>query len=149
MNGIRYPVTWTTTTAWSLSIPLANGTNLLAVQGVDRNGLRRTNATDTITVTNTGSGALRPVVINEWMADNNGPNGFADRADGLFQDWFELFNPNTNAVNLAGFFLTDNLSEPAKWQIPPGTIIASGDFLLVCTEPSDVAAPRASADGAR
>ena len=58
------------------------------------------------------------MVINEWMADNAGPGGFADPADGLFQDWFELFNPNTNAVNLSGFYLTDDLSQPTKWRIP-------------------------------
>jgi hypothetical protein len=71
------------------------------------------------------------VLINEWMADNSGPAGFTDPVDGLFQDWFELFNPNTNAVGLAGFFLTDNLSQPSKWQVPPGTVIAPGGFLLV------------------
>jgi hypothetical protein len=71
------------------------------------------------------------VVINEWMADNSGPAGYADPLDGLFQDWFELFNPNTNAINLSGFHLTDNLSSPTKWAIPPGTVIAPNGFLLV------------------
>ncbi|HWN95968.1 MAG TPA: lamin tail domain-containing protein, partial [Methylomirabilota bacterium] len=131
INGVNYPVTWTSLTAWSLRIPLLNGVNLLAVQGVDRNGVFLTNATDTIMVTNSGPGALFPVVINEWMADNAGPNGLADPADGLFQDWFELFNPNTNAVNLTGFFLTDDLLQPTKWQIPFGTLIAPHGFLLV------------------
>jgi hypothetical protein len=65
------------------------------------------------------------------MADNAGPFGFADPADGFFQDWFELYNPNTNAVNLAGSYLTDNLSQPTKWQIPLGTVIGPQDFLLV------------------
>lgn len=131
VNGVAYPVTWTSTTSWVLSIPLYSGTNLLVVQGVDNYANRLTNAVDTITVTNTGPSALRPVVINEWMADNAGPLGFADPVDGLFQDWFELFNPNTNSVNLGGFTLTDNLSRPAKWRIPSGTLIAPLGFLLV------------------
>lgn len=131
VNGVSYPITWLTTTLWSLRFPLLNGPNALTVQGVDRAGLRPTNAVDAITVTNSGAGALFPVVINEWMADNAGPLGYADPVDGLFQDWFELFNPNTNAVNLAGFFLTDNLAQPMKWQVPLGTVIAPGDFLLV------------------
>jgi hypothetical protein len=131
VNGVTYPVTWISTTGWTLSIPLYSGTNLLVVQGFDNYARRLTNAVDTITVTNTGPSALRPVIINEWMADNAGPHGFADPVDGLFQDWFELFNPNTNSVNLGSFTLTDNLSLPAKWRIPSGTVIAPLGFLLV------------------
>ncbi len=131
VNGIPYPVTWTSTTNWTLTVPLSEGTNLLAVSGIDNSGSAISNALDTITVTNFGPGAFEPVVINEWMADNAGPNGFADPADGLFQDWFELFNPNTNAFNLSGYHLTDNLSQPTKWRIPTGTVIPARGFLLV------------------
>ena len=131
VNGVSYPITWTSTTAWSIQLPLFNGPNPLIVQGVNNSGIRLTNAIDTITVTNTGSGALLAVLINEWMADNAGPFGISDPVDGLFQDWFELFNPNTNAVNLAGFYLTDNLNQPSKWQVPLGTVIAPSSFLLV------------------
>jgi hypothetical protein len=131
INGIPYALNWTSPTAWTVSLPLLTGTNVLLVQGVDNFGGRLTNAVDTITVTNSGPAALRPVMINEWMADNRGPGGFADPADGLFQDWFELFNPNTADVNLAGYYLTDNLSQPAKWRIPTNTLIAAGGFLLV------------------
>jgi hypothetical protein len=98
---------------------------------VDRNGNRPANRADTITVTNTTPPALLPVVINEWMADNVGPGGFADPADGLFQDWFELFNPNNSAVNLTGYHLTDNFANPTKYTIPTNTIIAARGFLLV------------------
>jgi hypothetical protein len=131
VNGIPYAVSWTTITNWSLTLPLGAGANFLTVQAVDRNGNRPANRTDTITVTNTAPPALLPVVINEWMADNVGPGGFADPADGLFQDWFELFNPNTNAVNLGGYFLTDNLANRTKFMIPSNTVIAARGFLLV------------------
>ena len=67
----------------------------------------------------------------EWMADNAGPDGFPDPADGLFQDWFELFNPNSSDFNLSGYYLTDNLSQPSKWRIPTNTVIRAGRFLLV------------------
>jgi hypothetical protein len=136
VNGVIYPVTWTSTTGWRLTIPLYGGTNLLAVQGMDNYGTRLTNAVDTITVTNNGPTALQPVLINEWMADNASSSeglGFPDPLDGRFQDWFELFNPNTNAVNLAGFYLTDNLSQQTKWRIPTtaAALIAPRGFLLV------------------
>jgi hypothetical protein len=114
-----------------VSVPLFGTTNLLALQGIDNYGNKVGNAVDTIMVTNTGNSAPRPVVINEWMSDNAAPDGLADPLDGLFQDWFELFNPNTNAVNLSGFYVTDNLSQPTKWRIPTNTFIASHGFLLV------------------
>ena len=131
INGVAYPITWTSDTVWRLTVPLFNGTNLLVVQGVDATGRRLTNFLDTITVTNTGPGALLPVVINEWMAANAAPGGHPDPTDGLFQDWFELFNPNASAVNLGGYFLTDDFTAPAKWPIPIGTLIGPRDFLLV------------------
>ncbi len=68
------------------------------------------------------------VVINEWMADNKRiPNPLG----GGFDDWFELFNAGGSAVNLSGYFLTDDLNDPDKWAIPAGTVIAGGGYLLV------------------
>jgi hypothetical protein len=131
INGVRYPITWVTRTVWSLRVPLYNGPNDLAIQGIDYAGRPLPTAVDSITVTNSGAGTPLPVVINEWMADNTGTNGYPDPLDGSFQDWFELFNPNTNAVNLSGFYLTDNLSIPNKWAVPQGTVIGPGGFLLV------------------
>lgn len=80
---------------------------------------------------NNAAGAPVPVVINEFMADNAGPGGLRDPVDGLYQDWFELYNPNTNTFDLSGYFLTDTLAQPAKWQIPLNTYVAGHGFLLV------------------
>jgi len=131
VNGIPYAVTWSGNSSWSLRVPLFSGSNPLLVQGVDNHGFRLPDAIDAIIVTNTGPLALRPVVINEWMADNRGPGGLPDPGDGLFQDWFELFNPNASPVSLGGFYLTDDLSRPTKWRIPTNTVISAGGFLLV------------------
>ena len=72
--------------------------------------------------------ALR-VLINEWMADNN--HTLADPADGDHEDWFELYNPDTNAVSLAGYYLTDNLTNKLQFQIPDGYFIPARGYLLV------------------
>jgi hypothetical protein len=69
------------------------------------------------------------VVINEWMAQNR--TTLADPADGMFDDWFELYNPNAGAADLSGFTLTDDLSNPARFIIPQGVIIPPKGFLLV------------------
>jgi hypothetical protein len=131
VNGVTLPVTWTSRTAWSVAVPLATGATALTVQGVDRHGSLLPSALDTITVTNTGPGAPLPVVINEWMAANPGPGGISDPADGQFQDWLELYNPNATAIDLGGFTLTDDLTSPSKWSIPVGTSIAPRGFLLI------------------
>lgn len=131
VNGISRALTWTSLTNWTLTAPLPNFVNLLVLQGVDNSGTPLTNATDSITVTNLGTLPPGPILINEWMAANAGPGGFADPLDALFQDWFELYNPNNVAVNVSGFFLTDDLAVPMKWQIPANTVIAPHGFLLV------------------
>ncbi len=131
VNGVSYPITWTSVTDWTLRIPLPGYTNFIALQGVDNYGNRLANATDSIVITNLGVPAPRPVVINEWMADNQGPGGFADPLDGRFQDWFELYNPNDFAVDLSGYHLTDLLSDPGRWTVPTNTFIGPRGFLLV------------------
>mgnify|MGYP000987982620 CR=1 FL=1 len=131
VNGVSLPLTWTSLTNWTMTVTLPGFVNLLVLHGLDNDGNPISNAVDSITVTNLGTLPPGPVVINEWMADNAGPGGFADPLDGLFQDWFELFNPNDVAVNLSGFYLTDILSQATKWQIPANTVIAPHGFLLV------------------
>jgi hypothetical protein len=131
VNGVAYPVVWLTNTAWSLAVPLPAGVSVLELAALGRSGAPLTSAVDSVVVTNTGPPGVAAVVINEWMADNAGPYGLADPADGLFQDWFELFNPNLTAVNLGGHYLTDNLGVPAKWRIPTNTVISPRGFLLV------------------
>jgi len=114
-----------------LTVPLPAYTNLLAVQGLDSHQQPLTNATSSILITNLGVPPILPVVINEWIADNAGAGGYPDPADGQFQDWFELFNPNATAVDLSGYLLTDTLAVPNKWSIPTNTVIAPHSFLLV------------------
>jgi hypothetical protein len=60
---------------------------------------------------NDGRSAPLVVFINEWMAGNT--SALADPADGNFEDWFELYNPATNAVDIAGYYLTDSLTNAA------------------------------------
>jgi hypothetical protein len=81
--------------------------------------------------TNNATSAPLVVRINEWMAGNT--TTIADPADGDFEDWFELYNPGDSAVDLAGYFLTDDLSNRTQYQITTSgahTIPARG-YLLV------------------
>jgi len=79
--------------------------------------------------------AMPPVAvfINEWMADNTSASGLADPADGQFEDWFELYNPGPDPVDLGGYYLTDKLNDPYQFQIPNNGhyVIPPGGFLVV------------------
>ncbi|HVY69499.1 MAG TPA: lamin tail domain-containing protein, partial [Verrucomicrobiae bacterium] len=131
VNGAIYPVRWTSLTAWTLTVPLPNQINKVALLGLGDDGLPLPNLSANITITNTAARNLLPVVINEWMAGNSAPGGFTDPADGHYSDWFEMYNPNGVPVNLGGFGLSDTLTPPAKWMIPANTVIAPHGFLLV------------------
>jgi hypothetical protein len=85
------------------------------------------------------------VSINEWMAANNSASGIADPADGDYDDWFELYNPGATSADLAGCYLTDNLTNRFQFRIPDGYSIPAGGFLLVWAdgEPGQNATNRA------
>ena len=74
--------------------------------------------------------ALAPirVYINEWMASNT--RTIQDE-NGLFEDWFELYNAGSQPANLAGYYLTDDLGDPFQFRIPEGYVIPAGGYLLV------------------
>jgi len=71
------------------------------------------------------------VVINEFMAQNT--RTLRDPADNDWDDWIELHNTGAQSVDLAGFYLTDNLtnSPASMFRIPGGYPIPPGGFLLV------------------
>jgi len=73
------------------------------------------------------------IVINEILASNQA--GITDE-DGDTSDWIELFNGDTNPVDLSGFFLTDESDEPDQWTFP-SIIIGPGDYLLVWASGKD------------
>ncbi len=70
-----------------------------------------------------------PVVINEFMADNYSTIEDPDET-GEFPDWIELYNKGTTMVDLAGKFLTDDLDDPNKYEIPAGVSIDPGEHLV-------------------
>jgi hypothetical protein len=54
-----------------------------------------------------------------------------DPATGHYDDWFELYNASNTAAQLAGYFLTDTLTNEFQFQIPAGYTIPAHSFLLV------------------
>lgn len=66
-------------------------------------------------------------IISELLASN--ATSLADE-DQTFSDWIELHNPDSTAVSLTGWYLTDNAANKTKWQFPAVSIPAGG-YLLV------------------
>ena len=64
-----------------------------------------------------------------------------DPVTGKYSDWFELYNYGTNAADLSGYYLTDDLTNQFKVQIPAGYIIPPKGFLLVWADSKNTNAP--------
>lgn len=64
-------------------------------------------------------GPVANLRINEWMADP----AYGD-------DWFELYNTDTNVVALAGLYLSDTVSTPKITQIPALSFIAGNGWTV-------------------
>ena len=73
------------------------------------------------------------IVINEYMASNG---QFAPDEDGDFEDWIELYNRGDTTVNLEGYGLTDDPSQPFRWTFGR-VILAPGEFLIVWASGKD------------
>jgi hypothetical protein len=72
-------------------------------------------------------------VINEFLAVNS--KGLADK-DHDTSDWIELYNPTTHAIDLDGWYLTDEIDDLEKWEFPPVSI-AAGGYLVVFASGKD------------
>jgi hypothetical protein len=70
--------------------------------------------------------------INEFMASNElaYENSYGD-----YVDWIEIYNTGNSDINLAGYYLTDDLEKDTYWKIQSGqsekTTISSKGYLLL------------------
>ncbi len=71
------------------------------------------------------------------MASNN--NSIKD-PQGQYDDWIEIYNYGSDAIDIGGMHLTDNLSIPTKWRIRINTTIPAGGYLLIWAD-NDTADP--------
>ncbi|MDP4276829.1 MAG: lamin tail domain-containing protein [Bacteroidota bacterium] len=73
--------------------------------------------------------AFSQVKINEILASNSSVNSDPDY--GANADWVELYNAGNTAVNLNGYFITDNLSNPQKYKISKDVNIPAKGYLVI------------------
>lgn len=78
------------------------------------------------------------VVINEILASNIA--GVVDEA-GDHEDWIELYNNNDQAVDLTGFFISDDASIPDKYVFPAGTILPAHGYMILWADDESAEGP--------
>lgn len=64
------------------------------------------------------------IVINEYSAANKSQH--QTPGTGEYDDWVEIYNAGSSAVNISGWHLTDNRQDPNKWTIPNGVTLNAG-----------------------
>lgn len=74
------------------------------------------------------------IFINEVLASNQ--TKLMD-SRGEYNDWFELYNPGENPVNLLGMYVSDDLSDPRKWRLGNLSVPAQGFLLLWADEDTE------------
>jgi hypothetical protein len=88
-----------------------------------------------LAVAATTRGQAPEILINEFLASNQTTN--RDPEFGELSDWIELHNTTSEARDLSGYYVTDDLDEPLQWRIPDGTQIPPAGFLLLWADGRD------------
>ncbi len=92
------------------------------------------------------------LVINEFSASNNTYQDEVGESD----DWIEVYNNGSEPIDIAGFFITDNLNNKTKHRIQRGrdneTIIQPGEYRIIWADEQTFQGPlhvnfKLSADG--
>ena len=76
-----------------------------------------------------------PLAINEFMADNSHTMRDPDDPGGSFDDWIEVHNYGSSAINIGGMWLSDDADDLQGWRVPDNvpsvTTIPAGGYLLI------------------
>jgi concanavalin A-like lectin/glucanase superfamily protein/CotH protein/lamin tail-like protein/chitobiase/beta-hexosaminidase-like protein/Fn3 domain-containing protein len=110
----------------------------VAPGGGDFNGIGGVNMQDYAILSSGWGDSFKPIVINEVMARNE---EYVTDIQGEYDDWIELYNTGTETIDVAGMYLTDDLSNPTKWQVPlnhPGSTILPPSGHVVIWADEDV-----------
>jgi len=120
VNGIAWPITWTTVSNWTVRVPLEQATNNLVVAGYDMRGVPVSGTSNLLTVSYSGLLIPRPedhLVINEIMY-NPATSG---------AQFVEILNSSPSfAFDLSGWRVNG-----LDFTFPLGTIITNRQILIL------------------
>ncbi|MDP5170531.1 MAG: CotH kinase family protein [Bacteroidia bacterium] len=80
------------------------------------------------TLTATGGITQGDIVINEFMASNDTT---AADLDGEYDDWIEIYNNSSSAIDISGYRLSDDITDLSVFAFPSGTIIQPNTYIIV------------------
>ncbi|SDB81135.1 Leucine rich repeat-containing protein [Pelagirhabdus alkalitolerans] len=72
--------------------------------------------------------------INEYMASNG--ETISDD-EGNYHDWIELYNPTDESIELSGYYLSDDETNPTRWEIPEDVVIEADDYIVIWASGED------------
>ena len=72
---------------------------------------------------------LPNIYINEILASNSYSS--IDPDFSTFSDWIEIFNAEDTTVNISGYFITDDFSNPYKYVLPDSTFIGPHSYFII------------------
>ena len=119
INGVAWPLTWTTVTNWMVTVTLRPGVNAFTVLGIDRHGQPLPGASGTAAVVYNSAlpSPVGQVVINEIMYNPALPNA----------GYVELYNNSTNfTFDLSGWQL-----QGLDYTFPTGSVMGPNSFLVL------------------
>ncbi|HRT57156.1 MAG TPA: lamin tail domain-containing protein, partial [Candidatus Paceibacterota bacterium] len=121
INGVEYPVTWTTLSNWTVKVAVSAPTTPLYIAGYDLWGNALTNFSGSVTVrfTGTSPSPVGKVIISEILCQPLIPGAA----------WVELHNASASTFDLSGWRL-DGLG----YTFPAGTLLTNGQFLVLAKE---------------
>ena len=69
------------------------------------------------------------IIINELLASNSRTNYDPDYRN--YNDWIEIYNNSDSSINLNGYYVTDDLSNPTKWLVTDDLIVEGKSYYLL------------------
>jgi hypothetical protein len=78
------------------------------------------------------------IVINEFMSSNK---GVIKDENNETEDWIELYNTTSNAINIGGYVLTDDDANLDKYVVPEGTVMAPNSYLIIWADEDGTQGP--------
>jgi hypothetical protein len=122
VNGVAYPLAWSTVTTWSMSLPVNAGPNTLSIRCYDVHGNLLPNYTATVSVNYTGAPELPQnyLVINEIM--------YAPAIPGA--EFVEIYNRSPDFA----FDLSNYRFNGLNYTFPEGATIAPNSYLVLAKD---------------
>ena len=91
-----------------------------------------------LTLTNLFISFGQDVIINEIMSANETT---INDEDGDYSDWIELYNGGNCIVNLSGYKITDDISNPEKWTFPQIELLPDSFLIVFCSAKDRINGP--------